>query len=244
MIKVLSKKFYLAAGECNAEGEMPVQLLVTRLIEVATEHANTWGVGYARLIEDNHAWVLSRVVTEVTRYPRVNTHYTLTTWIEGYNRHFSQRNFELTDEDGNTLGYARTIWMVIDLSTRSGVDFNQLSYICENVIERPCPIEPATRLRPVEAVRSAMHCFGYVDCDFNRHVNTVRYIDMLLNRFSLEHHDTHIVQRLEMAFVSESHYGQEAIVLVDDRDSADCRMEIDIDGTAHVKARLVFAPRS
>jgi len=82
-MKEFSQSYYLAAGECNPQGEMPLTLLMTRIIEVATGHANLWGVGYERLIADNHVWVLSRVTIELTAYPRVNEHYTLTTWIEG-----------------------------------------------------------------------------------------------------------------------------------------------------------------
>ncbi len=50
-----TKRYYLSAGECNPESEMPVPLLVSRLIEIATLHANEWGVGYAHLIAENHA---------------------------------------------------------------------------------------------------------------------------------------------------------------------------------------------
>lgn len=88
-LKEYQQSFYLSAGECNPQCEMPLTLLVSRVIEVATNHANSWGVGYARLIEDNQGWVLSRVTVEMKRYPRVDEWYTLTTWIEDYNRHFS-----------------------------------------------------------------------------------------------------------------------------------------------------------
>ncbi len=244
MLKEHQHTFCLAAGECNPEGEMPLGMLMNRIIEMATAHANKWGVGYERLIKDNHAWVLSRVAIEATRYPRVNEQYTIVTWIEGYNRYFSQRNFELLDADGNTLGFARTIWMVIDLTTRQGVNIAELQYISQNVSPRPCPIEPATKMAAVAPTRSATHDFVYSDCDFNRHVNTVRYIDLLMNQFSMDTHDQMQVRRLEMAFVSESYYGQQATVLVDDHDMADCRAEIAVDGKAHVRARLMFAPRT
>ena len=49
---------------------MPVWLLTERIIDVATEHANSWEVGYARLIIDNQAWVLSRVAIEMKRWPK------------------------------------------------------------------------------------------------------------------------------------------------------------------------------
>ena len=136
--KEFFKDYYLAAGECNPQGEMPLTLLMSRIIEVATFHANSWGVGYARLIQDNHVWVLSRVTIEVDSFPKVNENYRLTTWIEDYNRHFSQRNMRLDDGQGHTLGYVRTIWMVIDLNSRASVDISQLGYIRENASCRPC----------------------------------------------------------------------------------------------------------
>ena len=49
--------YLLTAGECNAQGIMPVTLFAARVIEVATFHANGLGVGYDRLIADGLAWV-------------------------------------------------------------------------------------------------------------------------------------------------------------------------------------------
>ena len=143
--KVFYKDYYLAAGECNPQGEMPLTLLMTRIIEVATFHANSWGAGYARLIQDNQVWVLSRVTIEMKEYPKVDTNYRLTTWIEDYNRHFSQRNMRIDDENGNALGFVRTIWMVIDMNTRASVDISQLGYISDKVSDLPCPIEPISK---------------------------------------------------------------------------------------------------
>ena len=244
MIKEYSQSFFLAAGECNPQGEIPLSLLMSRVIEMATLHANSWGVGYDRLIRDNHVWVLSRVTIEVERLPRVNEHYSLTTWIEDYNRMFSQRNMELFDGDGKTIGYVRTIWMVIDFTTRESVDLSQLDYIRENVSDRCCPIEPQSRLRPVtNPTRTSSHTFGYIDCDFNRHVNTVRYLDLLLNQFTMDFHDSHIIRRFEISFVKESHYGERADINVDDAEPLNCLMSIDAGGTNRCRARIVFAPR-
>jgi len=216
------KDYYLAAGECNPQGEMPLTLLMTRIIEVATLHANSWGVGYARLIEDNHVWVLSRVTIEVTRFPRVNENYRLTTWIEDYNRHFSQRNMRLDDADGNPLGYVRTIW----------------------ISDQPCPIEPISRLRPIEQGHAVDYTFGYMDCDFNRHVNTVRYLSHLMNLFDMDCYDHYFVRRMEISFIKESHYSETCQFIIDDSDPMDSRMTItDLDGNDHVRARFHWQER-
>ena len=242
-MKEFSKTYYLSAGECNPQSELPLPLLVNKVIDVATLHANEWGVGYKRLIADNHAWVLARITIEMERYPRVNENYTLTTWIEDYNRMFSQRNMEVTDERGNTLGYVRTIWMVIDLSTRQSVDMSQLTYIRENINDRPCPIAPQAKLRPVAEGEVTEHTFGYVECDFNRHVNTVRYLELLLNQFELSYFDNNVVHRMEMSFIKETRYGESVHVIKKEETEGDWRMAISLDGNDHIRARFQFEPR-
>lgn len=242
-MKEFSKTYYLAAGECNPQGELPLTLLMTRIIEVATLHANSWGVGYERLIRDNQVWVLSRVAIEMTEYPKVNTNYTLTTWIEDYNRHFSQRNMRIDDESGKTLGYVRTIWMVIDMNTRASVDIEKLGYIRENVSDIPCPIEPQSRLRPIEQGHSVDYTFGYMDCDFNRHVNTVRYLSLLMNMFDMDCYDHYFIRRMELAFIKETRYGETAQFIINDSDPMDSHLSITVEGDDHVRARFLWQQR-
>lgn len=242
-MKEFSKTYYLAAGECNPQGELPLTLLMTRIIEVATLHANSWGVGYERLIRDNQVWVLSRVAIEMTEYPKVNTNYKLTTWIEDYNRHFSQRNMRIDDENGKPLGYVRTIWMVIDLNTRASVDIEKLGYIRENVSDIPCPIEPQSRLRPIEQGHAVDYTFGYMDCDFNRHVNTVRYLSLLMNMFDMDCYDHYFIRRMELSFIRETHYGETAQFVIDDSDPMESHLSITIDGDDHVRARFLWQQR-
>lgn len=244
MLKEFTQQYQLTAGECNPELEMPLPLLMTRIIEIATLHANSWGVGYAKLIEENQAWVLSRVTIEMTRYPRVNEIYSVTTWIEDYNRHFSLRNMEFKAADGSTLGYACTVWVVINLATRESVDISKLSYIRENVLGKECPIAPQGRLKLQQVTRSQDHTFGYVECDLNRHVNTVRYLELLLNQFPLETYDALMVQRMEIAFTKETRYGETVKVNIDETNPHDCLLSIDDSvGVSHCRGRLVFAER-
>ncbi|MBR5086750.1 MAG: acyl-[Muribaculaceae bacterium] len=243
-LKEYKQSFYLSAGECNPQAEMPLTLLMSRIIEVATNHANTWGVGYARLIEDGQGWVLSRVTIEMKRYPRVDEWYSLTTWIEDYNRHFSQRNMDIHDQKGDAIGYVRTVWVVINLSTRESVDISKLSYIAANVTEHPCPIEPQSRLKPFEPTRTETHRFRYSDIDFNGHVNTVRYIEHLVNQFPMQHHADNMVKRLELAFVKEAYYDSNAEIAIDDNDPMNVRLDINADGITRVRSRFIFSPRN
>lgn len=246
-LKYYSHEYFLTAGECTPQKEMPLPLLVTRLIEVATEHANIWGVGYAKLIEDNQAWVLSRVTIEMNDYPHVNEPYRINTWVEGYNRYFSQRNFEVVDCRGNVLGYARTIWLVIDSTAREMVDISSLSYVISNVYDKECPIEPQSRLKNVDNARVSQYKFRYTDTDINCHVNSVRYVELLLNQWDMEHYDKHRVKRFEIAYVKECLGGMTVDVAVNEDEPLDAKLEIshEVDGKreANCRARFVFEER-
>lgn len=179
-VKEYTESYFLPAGECNPQQEMPVTLVARRIIDIATMHANLLDVGYARLVEDGLTWVLSRLSIEMYRYPGINESYSLSTWIEGFNRHFSERNFELTAESGEVLGHCRSVWVPINIRRRESGALEALESLSDVVSERRCPIDKQPRMTALgdEGTRSNDYRFRYCDCDFNRHVNAVRYMEL------------------------------------------------------------------
>ncbi len=241
IVKEFTQEYYLTAGECNPQGYMPVTLIASRIIEVATFHANSLDVGYSRLKEHGQAWVLSRLAIEMYRYPTVNDAYSVTTWIEGFNRHFSERNFEIRSASGETLGYVRSIWVAIDIEKREAADIGYLDILPSLVSDRPCPIAKQGRVRPlVGSYRTSPYRFRFTDCDFNRHVNTVRYIERVLNQWTLDFHDTHVIERFEVSFMQETRYGAEVSVNVLDIDQTTSQCEIVEAGSVKCRALLRF----
>lgn len=216
-LKEYSKTYFLTAGECNPQGEMPVTLLASRFIEIATLHANELDFGYRRLMETGDVWVLSRLTIEMERLPEINTPYSVSTWVESVNRHFSERNFEVRDADGAVLGYGRSVWMAINIKDRSMASLAALDSLYAVINDKLCPVEKIKRFTPLdidEHVRSSRYTFRYCDCDFNRHVNTVRYIELFLNQWTMEFFDRHRIKRLDIAFLHEEHFGNEVQVLL------------------------------
>jgi len=203
---------------------MPLTLLINRLIEVATLHANQIGIGYAFLTLEHQTWVLSRVAVEMKRYPGVNEHYSISTWISSISRLFSERDFEISGDEGEVIGHARTVWAVIDTRTRQVGDISRISWVKELIPARECPVEKPSRLHPVrmpdsgtevpEGFREAKYRFQYTDIDFNRHVNSSRYIELLLNQWSLDFHDANRLTRFEIAYIHEARYDMEATLLL------------------------------
>lgn len=246
---ILTRSFYLSAAECNAQQELSLPLLAQKLIDVATEHANILGIGNPNMPNPDMGWVLSRLTVEMNRYPHENSNYSITTWVEDWNRHFSRRAFSIADEEGNIMGYARSIWMVLNTSDRSNAGLTGINFKPEWISNMECPIpmqEKHVRIEPDD--NSPVYRFKYCDIDFYRHVNTVRYIDLLLNQFDMQDYDENIINRLELSFLHEASYGMEIRIMKQTSETntllhrlylekSDASMPI-------LYSRLRFAPRS
>lgn len=235
--------YYLTAAECDAQQEMSLPLLTQRLIDIATAHADALGVGYDYLIKENNAWVLSRLSIELQRFPSIDTAYSLITWVEELNRHYSERIVEIRDGSDEVIGYARLTWVAIHIATRRPAD---LSAMLEKITpsERRCPIERHPRMGKIgEADMVTTYRFKYSDIDFNRHVNSTRYVQLILDRWGLDFFDHHRVSRFDISYHAEALFGETVEVRsVGDEDTQD--VEIVRDGAVCTRARIKFNLRS
>lgn len=227
------RSYFLSAGDANAEGELSLPVLTNKIIDIATEHANSLGIGNPSMVELHAGWVLSRLTIEMKRYPKVNDSYILSTWIEDFNRHFSIRCFKIESPEREVYGYSRSIWLVMNSIERSNVGLSHLNLPGEMIIGDPAPIARQEKHFPIfpdeigkkisKKFLSTTHPpfdyrFTFCDLDSYRHVNTVKYIDLLLNQFSLKEHDSFMVNRLELSFLHEAAYGLETKLFRADSD--------------------------
>ncbi|MGL4292704.1 MAG: acyl-[acyl-carrier-protein] thioesterase [Bacteroidales bacterium] len=196
------------SNQVNAQKELPVSMLVQHLIDAASRDAEKWGFGFRHLISNNHAWVLARLAFEIERYPMVDDTLTIETWVEGVNKHFTSRNFRLLDQNLNVLGYGRSVWSVIDFQTRESVDLSIYEDIGKRIQDLPCPIEKPGRISPIKSEEARIYRVEVSDLDINRHMTSSRYIDHLLDLFTLEKFDQNRIARFEVQYLSEALYNE------------------------------------
>ena len=102
---------------------------------------------------------------------------------------------------------------MIDTETRLPVDIFSIhdGLIKEYIeTEKPCPIVASSRVKmgkDAELVRT-IHTY-YNDVDVNGHINSVKYIEHVLDLFDLDYYKTHFLQCFEIAYVAESHQGDQ-----------------------------------
>ena len=157
----------------------------------------------------NHSWVLSRLAMEFDTRPEQYTDYTIATWISDYGRVLSTRNFTLTDAAGRQFGRAVSQWAMIDLRSRTAVDLSWVGDAhADAIVAEPSPAERPRKIREVHPTRTSEHRVVYSDIDFNRHVNTMRYIEMMLDMLPVELLTLDAPLRLDIHFLHECRFGQ------------------------------------
>ncbi len=190
-------------------GRITMGVLGNHLLNCAGFHAEERGFGMAELNENRYTWVLSRLAIELDDIPRRYEKFSVRTWVEDVYRLFTDRNFEILDKDDKPIGYARSVWAMIDMNTRKPADLLTLhggdisNYICK----KECPIEKPSRIKVTDKEPVCEYTIKYSDIDINGHVNSVKYIEHILDTFGLEIFREKCIHRFEMAYVAESYYG-------------------------------------
>ncbi|MCH5240461.1 MAG: hypothetical protein J1F38_09575 [Muribaculaceae bacterium] len=255
MLPFLEKSYFLSASDANAEGELSLTTLTTNIIDIATDHANNLGIGNPSMENMKAGWILSRISIDLATTPKVNSHYILKTWIEDFNRHYSARCFSISSPEGDVYGYARTIWLVIDTETHKNLGLSHFDLPADVILGEKAPIPLQEKHFPIvdlheeptgKAIKSThppfKYTFKYCDLDFYRHVNTVRYVTMLLNQFSLEEHDMTRVKRIELSFLHEASFGMKTVMMradsSDDSLLSSFQLSNETDGSALLFARV------
>ena len=209
--KIGSYKFIAEPFHVDFKGRLTMGVLGNHLLNCAVFHASERGFGIATLNEDNYTWVLSRLAIDLEEMPYQYEEFTVQTWVENVYRLFTDRNFAILNKDGKKIGYARSVWAMINLNTRKPADLLTLhgGSIVDYVCDEPCPIEKPSRIKVTTDKPSAKLTAKYSDIDINGHVNSIRYIEHILDLFPIQLYMRKQIQRFEMAYVAESYYGDE-----------------------------------
>lgn len=216
--KIGTYSFVAEPFHVDFTGRLTLGVLGNHLLNCAGFHATDRGFGIATLNEDNYTWVLSRLAIELEEMPYQYEKFTVQTWVENVYRLFTDRNFALLDKDGKKIGYARSVWAMINLNTRKPADLLALhgGSIVDYVCDEPCPIGKPSRIKVASCEPAATLTAKYSDIDINGHVNSIRYIEHILDLFPIEKYRAKRIRRFEMAYVAESYYGDELTFFMDD----------------------------
>lgn len=211
MTKVGRYEFLAEPFHCDFSNRLFMGHLGNHMLNAADFHSNDRGFGMHYLNTINKTWVLSRLAIEMKEMPPMYTKFYIETWVESAMRFFTNRNFAIVGYDATVYGYGRSVWAMIDTETRQPADLFAINDGAINDYiekEKPCPIDKGGRVKMsdnAELVHSIKTFYN--DVDINGHINSIKYIEHVLDLWPIEWYREHTIKRLEIAYVAEAHGG-------------------------------------
>ncbi|MDR1499540.1 MAG: acyl-[acyl-carrier-protein] thioesterase [Tannerellaceae bacterium] len=220
--------------------QITIPAIGAKLLDAATVHAEGRGFGYLDMLGRNTAWVLSRLVISMSRRPSLGEDVTVYTWIEGASGMFTYRSFEMVSAVGGVFGYARSVWAAIDIDSRrpTPLDTDSLN---RYRVERSCPIDKPSRIAHVEGItKGRPYVVRYSDLDINGHLNSIRYIERLLDMFDIAFFTGKDITRFEVAYMAEGIYGMSLSIHLSEAANDVYNMAVCHGGKAICRAAVTF----
>ena len=226
--KIGTYNFVAEPFHVDFTGRLTMGVLGNHLLNCAGFHAADRGFGIAELHENHYTWVLSRLAIELNDMPRQYESFSIRTWIENVYRLFTDRNFELVNKDGVTIGYARSVWAMISMETRKPADLFTLhgENLNRYASDRECPIAKPGRIKVSADTPLEEYRVRYRDIVINGHVNSIKYIEHILDLFPMETFKEKQIKRFEMAYVAESYYGDTLSFYKEEKDDGSIDVEV------------------
>ena len=238
--KVGRYEFLAEPFHCDFSSSLFMGHLGNHLLNAADFHSNDRGYGMNYLMPRHKTWVLSRLAIEMTEMPKSYDKFFVETWVESAMKYFTSRDFKICGKKANVegaadgtedateekvYGYGKSVWAMIDTDSRQPVDIFSINdglikeYIEE---EKPCPIAASSRVKMGKEAKLVRTIDTYYnDVDVNGHINSVKYIEHVLDLFDLEYYKTHFLQRFEIAYVAESHQGDKLNFYLEKKEGTD-----------------------
>ena len=211
MEKVGKYLFMAEPFHCDFSHRLFMGHLGNHLLNAADFHSTDRDFGMTYLNPIHKTWVLSRLAVEMDEMPMQYTKFNVETWVESAMKYFTNRNFRVVGEDGKVYGYGRSVWAMIDTETRQPQDILEIhdgEIVNWIETEKECPIEKSSRVKMSDkAVLVREIDTYYNDVDVNGHVNSIKYIEHILDLFSIDFYRENKIKRFEIAYVAESYGG-------------------------------------
>lgn len=169
-------------SEVGTDRKLTMESLLDYYQDVATFQTEDLGIGIEYMMKKDLAWVLSSWQVVIERYPNVGENIKTSTIPYEWKGFMGYRNFLMRTAEGDTLSYANSIWVLMDMKKGLPVRIPQEVLdrfeLCEKY---PMDYEP----RKIKVPDSGAHKDPIIvkqhHLDTNDHVNNGQYVKMALD---------------------------------------------------------------
>lgn len=202
-MKRYTKEHTLKVYEVNCFGELKLLSLFNLLQEVASEHADTLGMGYQSCLQAKVAWVAASYRVDICVLPRIGQDFIIETWIADLNAVVSQRCYRIKDKQGNVLIEGMTNWALISSDTLRPVAITKNLSVDIKQIDGEKLSFSSDKIKLQLPERTDFECHfmsRFDEMDTNFHINNAIYPTWAAESLSPEWQETKVPTRVQINF--------------------------------------------
>lgn len=194
--------------ETDFNERITLSALGSLFLNTAGEDALRNHFGPDDLLKLGCGWVVSRFAMQMLEYPKMYDSLKVETWIEDFGTMFTARNFRLYDDKDRIIGFACTQWAVIDINSRRPVNLSRFADWQKFATGETIDMEKPVKIAEAGCECVSQHRVRYSDLDFNKHTNSMKYTEWMVDVLPLEKLENFRVKRFDINYLREARYGQ------------------------------------
>ncbi len=201
----LYSNYKITSAETDMYGRIRAGAVVNLLIQSAINSAESLGFGFDGLKEQKLFWVLSRLNVEIYQPLTWHQEAVVETWPKTIEGLLYMRDYIIRDTEQSIIARATSGWLAIDTATKKPKVIDGLqAEMFVHLKEKHGLNEAPEKLPTVPEGDDFEIRSGYFDLDLNRHVTSTRYIDWMMDTFSIDFHKKNFPKRIAVNFMKET----------------------------------------
>ena len=200
------KEYVLSVSDVDAFSNLKLSSLMVMMQDVATDHAESSGIGQSKIIKEEMFWVISRYSISIKRLPRYQDRIFVCTYPGDDMKFMFPRYFKIMDENGDILIQASSLWLVLNKEDHR-VNLNPFNgfVLPSEHYEGEEPLPEKISNDDKEFVEKRVVRFN--DVDFNKHLNNTKYIEYIVDSHDYDFYKHHDIKHIVINYNKEIKYG-------------------------------------
>ena len=200
----LKKKFTVTSADTDMFGRLKLSVLANYLIQSAISSADKLGFGFNDLKNEKLFWVLHRLTIKIEKQLNIFDELEVETWPKTVEGLLYIRDFIVRDKNKNIVAKATSAWLAIDLiKKRPKIIGGEVIDIFHSLKHKNAIDELPIKLSEMKNGEVNEIQTSFFDLDLNQHVTSTRYIDWIMDTFSVDFHSKNYVKNLSINYLLE-----------------------------------------
>ena len=219
MNKIFEEKRYIEIDDCDLNFNMKISEMIKIAEQTSMHHATKFNLGKAETFDKGFGWIVSRIKLDIKKFPTYGETLTIKTKAFPVLKTLYPRKVYFFNSKKEELVSITMLWHLLDYKngTLTELPSKENYYVDEEFSLSDFPRSIKIENENFEYVASKV--VTYMDMDFNKHLNNIKYIEYSLGKEPSSFNGTSKIKSVIFQFVEQVKENEEIIFLKQKQDN-------------------------